>query len=531
MVEFVIESTNDLTIAPAMTPAAPLPIARSGDRDLHLLPALANRHGLITGATGTGKTVSLQLLAERLSSAGVSVFMADVKGDLTGIAQAGSDSSRLRERVSRLGCDMPQLRGMPVCLWDVFGERGHPVRTTISDMGPLLLSRLLELNDTQAGVLQLVFRLADDEGLLLLDLKDLKAVLQYAADHARELAASHGNVSSASVGAIQRALLTLEAQGAEHFFGEPMLDIRDLMRTDEQGRGVVNILAADRLLGAPRLYAASLLWLLSELYENLPERGDRDKPLLVFFFDEAHLLFNDAPRVLVERIEQVVRLIRSKGVGVFFVSQTPADIPDAVLAQLGNRIQHALRAFTPRDQKAVRVAAETMRPNPRFDAADVIGELGVGEALVSLLDSQGRPTMVERGFILPPGSRIGPITDDERGRILRDSPLAGRYDAAIDRESAFERLNPAATVADEAPQSRGAAGSLGELLGDIAGGLGTGRGRGSTGQSRGSPVRNRSAQPESLLGTIARGAARSIGSAIGREIVRGVLGTLIGRRR
>ncbi|MDR1936514.1 MAG: DUF853 domain-containing protein, partial [Candidatus Accumulibacter sp.] len=388
--------------------SSPLVVAKNRKSECFLLPALANRHGLITGATGTGKTVTLQLLAERFSSIGVPVFLADVKGDLSGLAALGGESPKFRQRLEQLGLSGWTPAKFPVTLWDVAGEQGHPVRATISDMGPLLLSRLLNLNDTQSGVLQLVFKIADDDGLLLLDLKDLRAMVQYAGEHARTFTTEYGNISAASIGAIQRGLLVLEQQGGDGFFGEPMLDINDLMQTDD-GQGVVNILAADKLMAAPRLYSSFLLWLLSELFEQLPEVGDPDKPKLVFFFDEAHLLFSEAPPALLEKIEQVVRLIRSKGVGVYFVTQNPLDIPDKVLGQLGNRVQHALRAFTPRDQKAVATAAGTLRPNPAFDAAAAITELGVGEALVSFLDEQGRPSVVERAFILPPASRIGPL--------------------------------------------------------------------------------------------------------------------------
>ncbi|MEN9774676.1 MAG: hypothetical protein RL322_1746 [Pseudomonadota bacterium] len=481
-----------------------LEIAHSHGAPIALQPALANRHGLITGATGTGKTVSLQVLAERLSLAGVPVFMADVKGDLTGLAQPAVITDRLRERVARIGCPLPEPAAMPVVLWDVLGEQGHRLRATVSDLGPLLLGRLLGLNDVQQGVLQLLFRIADERGLLLLDLKDLRAMLQFAADNARAISGEWGQVSRPSIGAIQRALLELESQGAERFFGEPMLDVADLIRTDAAGRGVVNILAADRLLAAPKLYATTLLWLLSELFENLPEAGDLDRPRLVFFFDEAHLLFADAPKVLVERVEQVVRLIRSKGVGVYFVSQNPQDIPEAVLGQLGNRVQHALRSFTPGDQKAVRAAASSLRPNPAIDAVRVIGELAVGEALISLLDPHGRPSMVERGFILPPGSRIGPLSPPERAALLQSSGLAQRYDRDLDRPSAYEMLRDGLTQTS-----------------DPADGM-------RPGPASGKPSRSAGTSAWTALLT---GAARSIGSAVGRELVRGLLGSLSGRRR
>ena len=417
----------------------PILIAKDS-ADLNLLPGMANRHGLITGATGTGKTVTLQVLAENFSRIGVPVFMSDVKGDLSGISQPGKENPKIRERIEKLGLGEFAFSGSPVTFWDVFGEMGHPVRTTISDMGPLLIGRMLNLNDTQQGVLTLVFKIADENGMLLLDLKDLRAMLQYVGDSAKEFTTTHGNISAASVGAIQRGLLTLESQGGERLFGEPALNIDDLMQTDSRGRGMVNILSADKLMNAPSLYATFLLWLLAELFENLPEVGDVDKPKLVFFFDEAHLLFADAPGALLQKVEQVVRLIRSKGVGVYFVSQNPADIPDNVLGQLGNRVQHALRAFTPRDQKAVRAAAETMRENPALDEEAVITELGVGEALVSMLDEKGRPTVVERAFILPPHGQIGPIDAAARAAIMQNSLLAGHYEKAVDRESAYEIL-------------------------------------------------------------------------------------------
>ena len=418
----------------------PLLVARRGATECHLLPALANRHGLITGATGTGKTITLQTLAEGFSRIGVPVFMADVKGDLTGISQAGRLSDKLARVLAERGIEPPVSQACPTTLWDVFAEQGHPVRATVSDMGPLLLARMLALNETQSGVLNLVFKIADDHGLALLDLKDLRAMLQHVGENAKEFTTAYGNVSAASVGAIQRGLLQIEQQGGDRFFGEPMLDIADLMQTSE-GRGVVNILAADKLMSAPRLYATFLLWMLSELFETLPEVGDLDKPKLVFFFDEAHLLFNDAPKVLVERIELVVRLVRSKGVGVYFVTQNPLDIPDSVLGQLGNRVQHALRAFTPRDQKAVQSAASTMRANPRLDIASAITELGVGEALVSLLDEKGRPSVTERVWVLPPGSQIGPVTPEQRRALVEGSLVAGVYEKVVDRESAYEKLN------------------------------------------------------------------------------------------
>lgn len=497
----------------------PLVIAYREQQPLALLPALANRHGLIAGATGTGKTVTLQLLAERFSSMGVPVFLADVKGDLSGLAAAGQSSPKLEARLKTLGVEHWHGQAFPAVFWDVFGEQGHPVRATVSDLGPILLARLLNLNETQAGVLQLVFRIADERGLLLLDLKDLRAMVQYAGEHAREFTTEYGNVSVASIGAIQRNLLSLEEQGGAAFFGEPMLDIADLMQTDEAGRGCINILAADQLLNAPRLYAASLLWLLAELFERLPEAGDLEKPKLVFFFDEAHLLFTDAPPVLLEKIEQVVRLIRSKGVGIYFVTQNPLDIPDTVLGQLGNRVQHALRAFTPRDQKAVKTAAETLRPNPQFSAEAVITELGVGEALISCLDDQGTPNRVERAFILPPDSRIGPLTEAERRAVIESSLLYGHYETAVDRESAYEKLKEAAAPVQSGGAAQPQAGKAEEsATGGFFDALGGLLGRGGS-------------RRESVGEALAKSAARSIGSEVGRQVIRGVLGSLLGGRR
>jgi len=473
--------------------ASPLLIAKKGSAELHLLPALANRHGLITGATGTGKTVTLQAMAEQFSRIGVPVLMADVKGDLSGMAKAGGGNAKVLARLKDLKMP-PAFAACPVVFWDVLGEAGHPVRATVSDMGPLLLARLLGLNETQEGVLTLVFKAADDAGLLLLDTKDLRAMLQHVGDNAAQFTTAYGNISAASVGAIQRGLLGLESQGADRFFGEPMLNIADLMQT-EGARGVVNVLAADKLMHAPRLYATFLLWLLAELFEQLPEVGDPDKPRLVFFFDEAHLLFDDAPKALVQKVEQVVRLIRSKGVGVYFVTQNPLDIPESVLGQLGNRVQHALRAFTPRDQKAVKAAAETMRPNPRVKIAEAITELGVGEALVSLLDEKGRPGVTERAFIVPPGSQLGPLTQEERSQVMRSSGLGGAYDKPVDRESAYEKLKRRAEEA--APEKAKAPGR----------------------------------QPQTLVDAMTKSAARAIGSQMGREIIRGILGSLMGKRR
>jgi len=437
--------------------STPLLIARTLDNELFLLPPMANRHGLITGATGTGKTVTLQKLAESFSGIGVPVFMADVKGDLSGVAREGVGSEKLLERLKNIGVNDWQPESNPVVVWDIFGEKGHPVRATVSDLGPLLLARLLDLNEVQSGVLNIIFRIADDQGLLLLDFKDLRAITQYIGDNAKSFQTQYGNISSASIGAIQRGLLSLEQQGAEHFFGEPMLDIKDWMRTDSNGKGIINILSAERLYQMPKLYAASLLWMLSDLFEQLPEAGDLDKPKLVFFFDEAHLLFSDAPQVLLDKIEQVIRLIRSKGVGVYFVSQNPADIPDNVLGQLGNRVQHALRAFTPKDQKAVKAAAQTMRTNPAFDTEAAIQALGTGEALISFLDAKGSPSMVERAMVIAPNSRMGPISDDERNGLINHSPVYGKYEDQVDRESAFEMLQKAVqtrTAQQEAPAAK-----------------------------------------------------------------------------
>src|SRR5689334_2861210 len=428
----------------------PIVIAKAGADPIYLLPKMANRHGLIAGATGTGKTVTLQTLAENFSARGIPVFMADVKGDLAGMSQAGGNNPKVVDRAKELGITNFKGEACPVVFWDVFGENGHPVRATVSEMGPLLLGRLLNLNDTQEGVLNIIFKIADESGLLLLDMKDLRAMLQYVADHADQFKTQYGNVSAASVGAIQRNLLQLETQGADRFFGEPALDLDDWIQT-QNGRGVVNILAAEKLMQrAPAVYATFLLWMLSELFERLPEIGDPEKPKLVFFFDEAHLLFTDIEPAVLQKIEQVVRLIRSKGVGVFFISQNPLDIPDMVLGQLGNRIQHALRAFTARDQKAVKAAAETFRTNPNLDTETVITELGVGEALVSFLDSKGSPSVVDRAFIIPPQSQIGPITLEQRGAILWASPLRGRYEQSIDRESAYEMLKSRAEDAAQA---------------------------------------------------------------------------------
>ena len=506
--------------------AEPLLIAKHDTIECHLLPGLANRHGLITGATGTGKTVTLQTLAENFSRIGVPVFMADVKGDLTGASQPGKIGEKLAAVLKERGLPMPTPLACPTTLWDVFGEQGHPVRATVSDMGPLLLGRMLNLNETQLGVLNLVFKIADDNGMLLLDLKDLRAMLQYVGDNAKEFTTEYGNVSAASVGAIQRGLLQIESQGGEQFFGEPMLDIQDFMQTVD-GHGVVNILAADKLMNSPRLYATFLLWMLSELFEQLPEIGDPEKPKLVFFFDEAHLLFNEAPKVLVERIELVVRLVRSKGVGAYFVTQNPLDIPDSVLAQLGNRVQHALRAFTPRDQKAVKATATTMRQKPGLDIETAITELAVGEALVSFLDAKGRPSVTERVFVLPPGSQLGPITPEQRKALMAGSLVTGVYEKLVDRESAYEKLRGRAAEASEqasatAGNGKGAKGEAADEGGGLLGGLNDVL-FGSTGP--------RGGKREGLAQTMAKSAVRTMGTTIGREILRGVLGSVFGGRK
>jgi DNA helicase HerA-like ATPase len=481
----------------------PILIAK-GENDILLLPQMANRHGLIAGATGTGKTVTLQGIAENFSRIGVPSFMADVKGDLSGISQPGIENPKISERVQKLGLTNFGFVGSPVTFWDVFGEQGHSVRATVSEMGPLLLSRLLNLNETQSGVLTLVFKIADDNGLLLLDLKDLRAMVQYVGDNAKQFTTGYGNVSAASIGAIQRGLLTLEEQGGDKFFGEPALNLDDLMQIDSKGRGMINILAAERLMQSPKAYATFLLWLLSELFEQLPEVGDPEKPKLVFFFDEAHLLFNDIPQALEEKLEQVVRLIRSKGVGVYFISQNPLDIPDRVLGQMGNRVQHALRAFTPRDQRAVKAAAETFRSNPKLNVESTLTELGVGEALVSLLDEKGSPGIVERALVCPPSSQIGPISSSQRQQIISQSLLYGHYEKVIDRQSAYEMLKTRAqevTKTNEplpqapAPRQRG-----------------------------GSP---RQTVTEAMVKSVVRAA----GSQIGRQIIRGVMGSILGGSR
>ncbi len=477
-----------------------LPIAK-GEGEISLLPKMANRHGLIAGATGTGKTVSLRVLAEQFSSIGVPVFLADVKGDLATLSQPGGENPKVSERIKDLGLKDFSFEGYPVTFWDVFGEKGHPLRATVSEMGPLLLSRILNLNETQSGVLNAIFKIADDNGLLLLDLKDLRAMLQFTGDNASKFKTEYGNISTASIGAIQRNLLVLEEQGGDRFFGEPALDINDLMQTDANGKGVVNIITADRLMQSPNLYATFLLWLLAELYEQLPEVGDPPKPKLVFFFDEAHLLFKDVPKALENKIEQVVRLIRSKGVGVYFVTQNPIDVPDTVLGQLGNRIQHALRAFTPRDQKAVKVAAETFRANPKVATEKVILELAVGEALVSVQDEKGVPTMVEKAWILPPKSKLGTLTPEELAKLIRASVIYGHYEKVVDRESAYEKLKEKAAQTEQEEQEK---------------------------QTKGKEPQSDAAR---YLGAAVKSAAHAIGSQLGRQIIRGVLGSLFGGAR
>jgi DNA helicase HerA-like ATPase len=503
---FIFHTHSLLTSGATMSD--PIRIAK-GETDLYLLPQMANRHGMIAGATGTGKTISLQVLAEGLSGIGVSVFMADVKGDLSGISQPGKDNPKIQERVQLLKIKDFSFRGYPVIYWDVFGEQGHPIRATISEMGPLLLARLFDLNDTQSAVLSLVFKIADDNGLLLLDLKDLRAMLQYVGDNAAQFQTAYGNISSASVGAVQRSLLTLGQQSGDKFFGEPALNLEDMIQVDSKGRGTINILAANQLMLTPKTYATFLLWLLSELFERLPEVGDAEKPKLAFFFDEAHLLFNDTPKALLEKIEQVVRLIRSKAVGVYFISQNPLDIPEMVLGQLSNRVQHALRAFTPLDQKAVISAAQTFRSNSKLDVAQVITELGVGEALVSLLDEKGMPGIVQRAFILPPTSQIGPIAPEIRQQIIKNSPVYGRYEQVIDRESAYEKLQRRTTTSspiamsqpEEAPQAK-SAGS------------------------------RKSSKPEpTALDQALKAVNSPAGRQIQRELVRGLMGSLLGTSR
>lgn len=478
-------------------------IAGAADAGPGLLPRMSNRHGLVAGATGTGKTVTLQVMAERFSALGVPVFLADVKGDLSGLATPGKLNDKIQSRIDQLGIGGYTNRAFPVVFWDLYGKQGHPMRTTISDMGPLLLSSLLELNETQTGVLYAAFRLADDQGLLLLDMKDLRSLLVWIRENREELGRDYGNLATASVDAIQRRLLMLEDQGGAAFFGEPAVSLADLMQVDFSGNGVISILDATQLMREPRLYAMFLLWLIAELFENLPEVGDPDKPRLVFFFDEAHLLFDDANETLIEKIEQVVRLIRSKGVGIYFVTQNPADLPESVLGQLGNRVQHALRAFTPKDQKAVRIAAQTFRPNPALDTAQAITELGVGEALVSFLDEKGRPMPVERVLIHPPQSQIGPLTETLRQEQIARSPFKGRYDTPVDRESAYELLQKRAEEAARAAEA----------------------------QTAKEPARKSTGRPrQSAFEAFTKSTLRSVGSQLGRQIARGLLGSLFGKR-
>ncbi|MBY0314341.1 MAG: DUF853 domain-containing protein [Bdellovibrionales bacterium] len=482
-------------------------------KKIAILSQFANRHGLIAGTTGTGKTVTLQVLAEQFSRIGVPVFVADIKGDLSGVSRAGTLSAKMKERLDKLKFEEPSWSAAPVMFWDVFGNSGHPVRTTLTELGPTLLSRLMDLNETQGSVLQILFRIADDAGLLLIDLKDIDALLKTVLENLEKFKTQYGHLSSASLGAIQRSLLVLEERGTKNFFGEPALDIQDLIQTSSTGQGYINILAADKLLQFPVVYSTFLLWLLSELFEQLPEVGDLDKPKLVFFFDEAHLLFKDAPKALLEKIELVMRLIRSKGVGIYFVTQSPSDIPESVLGQLSHRVQHALRAFTPSDQKAVKVAAETLRPNPKFSAAETITQLNIGEALISVLDASGSPTIVERGFILPPQGQIGPITADERKAKMDQSPVAGHYEKAIDRESAYEILKARSQqTASEAPSSRENEPNKSALNEILFGSVGPRGGR-----------------KPGLVEKVATSTARSIAHSVGRELVRGVLGSLLGK--
>jgi hypothetical protein len=489
--------------------AEPLVIAKAGELELALHPRMANRHGLIAGATGTGKTVSLRVIAEQFSRVGVPVFLADIKGDLSGMARAGAENSKLKERQEALKLDALEFAACPVAFWDLFGEQGHPVRATVSEMGPLLLARLLNLNEIQEGVLTLAFRIADDQGFLLLDLKDLRAMVQFVGEHAAEFKTQYGNVSAASVGAIQRGLLALEEQGAAAFFGEPALNLEDLMQTDASGRGIVNILAADRLIHAPKLYATFLLWLLSELFEQLPEVGDPEKPKLAFFFDEAHLLFEDAPAALLTKIEQVVRLVRSKGVGIYFCTQNPLDLPDKVLGQLGNRVQHALRAFTPRDQKAVKAAAETFRANKGVNVEEAITQLAVGEALVSFLDEKGTPAPVERALIMPPRSQFEPLSPEERRTVIAGSLVAGVYEQAVDRESAFELLKAKAEVsAKHAAEAQA-----------------------RKEQEKAEKAEAKDSGRMGMLEAFGKSAVRAAGSAIGRQLIRGVMGDLLGGKK
>jgi DNA helicase HerA-like ATPase len=495
-----------------------------------ILPFMANRHGLITGATGTGKTVTLQKIAESFSKIGVPVFMADIKGDLSGISQRGSEQNpKIVDRLKTLGLTNYSFSSCPVTFWDVFAEQGHPLRATISEMGPLLLSRMLNLNDIQAGVLMIAFKIADDNGLLLIDLKDLRSLLQYVGDNAKQFTTQYGNISAASVGTIQRGLLTLEQEGGDKFFGEPALDLMDLIQTDSTGQGMINILAADNLMTSPKLYATFLLWLLSELYEQLPEVGDLEKPKMMFFFDEAHLLFNEAPEALLEKVEQVVRLIRSKGVGVFFCTQNPIDIPLKILGQLGNRVQHALRAFTPLDQKAVKTAADTFRQNPKFNTEAVISQLGVGEALTSFLDEKGIPGMVERVLIVPPFSQVGPVSPEQRQTLIKGSVLYGFYEKHEDRESAYEVLTK--QVQQEKLQQEDEKGAAARMKEQTKVEAMQQKRAEQEERWRAREEQRKARQTADIFGSLAKSAARAVGSSVGRQIIRGVLGGILGNSR
>ncbi|MFB2539526.1 MULTISPECIES: helicase HerA-like domain-containing protein [unclassified Acinetobacter] len=496
--------------------------------DVVLYSQLANRHGLIAGATGTGKTVTLKLLAESFSRIGVPVFLADAKGDVSSIAKAGSGGAKFDERVAMLGIEPVEFMGFPVTFWDMFGEQGHPIRTTVSEIGPVLLSRMLNLNDTQEGVLSAVFRIADDQGLLLIDFKDLKSMLTYVSENAAELKNEYGNLSAASLGAIQRNLLALGDQGGEHFFGEPALDIMDFIQTDSNGHGYINLLAADKLMNTPKLYATFLLWMLSELFERLPEVGDMDKPKMVFFFDEAHLLFDNASAALQEKIEQVVRLIRSKGVGIYFITQNPLDLPESVLGQLGNRVQHALRAFTPKDQKAVKTAAQTFRANPEFDVAVAITELGVGEALISCLDEQGTPQIVQRAWVMPPASAFSPISLDERKQLMQNSIVAGVYDNEVDRDSAFEMLQR--KVADMQQQQQADAEAAEQAKAQAIADKAAAKEQERLAREEQREAERRAKQNQDLMNTAAKTAIRALGGSTGKSIMRGILGSIFGGR-
>ena len=500
-------------------------VAINDEKEICFIPKMANRHGLITGATGTGKTISLQVLAETFSNMGVPVFAADMKGDLSGVAKVGGNKESVTKRVTqfKLAEKGFEYKSCPVQFWDVFGEQGHPVRTTVSELGPLLLERLLMLNETQGAVLSLIFKIADENDLLLIDLKDLQKMLQYVGDHRAQFTTKYGNISSASVGSIQRNLARLEAEGGEVFFGEPELNISDLIKTDNRGKGIINILAADKLMNSPRIYTTFLLWLLSDLFENLPEVGDMEKPKLVFFFDEAHMLFNDMPKILLEKVEQIVRLIRSKGVGVYFITQNPADIPENILGQLGNRIQHALRAYTPNDQKAVRVAANTFRANPKFDTETAITELGTGEALVSFLDEKGAPNPVERAFVLPPEGQIGPVTPDERLHVIQSSLLYGIYEKEVDRISAFEIISERMNADDLQKQQLEQQKQL-EI-----------QRRDQEKADREAERQRRAAAKDDVFGGLLKDVGRTVGrqmtSQIGRSITRTILGAFFGKKR